>query len=82
MKALLGSQDSWDVVQEGFEELENTTGYSAAQNKVLKETQSKDKTTLYMLYRAADEAIFEKIVGASTSKEAWDILEKVFKGAV
>jgi len=34
-----------------------------------------------MLYRAVDEAIFEKIVGASTSKEAWDILEKVFKGA-
>ena len=35
-----------------------------------------------MLYRAVDEAIFEKIVGASTSKEAWDLLEKVFKGAV
>jgi len=34
-----------------------------------------------MLYRAVDESIFEKIVGgASTSKEEWDILEKVFKG--
>jgi gag-polypeptide of LTR copia-type len=27
------------------------------------------------------ESGFEKIVGATTSKEAWDILEKVFKGA-
>jgi len=35
-----------------------------------------------MLYRAVDEAIFELIAGASTSKEAWDILEKVFKDAV
>jgi len=38
MKFLMGSQDFWEVVQEGFEEPENTTGYSAIQNKVLKET--------------------------------------------
>ncbi|XP_068475202.1 uncharacterized protein [Phaseolus vulgaris] len=82
MKVLLGSTYSWEVVQEGFEEPKNTTGYSAAQNKVLKETRSKDKTTLYMLYQAVEEAIFEKTVGASTSKEAWDILEKVLKGAI
>jgi gag-polypeptide of LTR copia-type len=34
-----------------------------------------------MLFRAVDESGFEKIAGATTSKEAWDILEKVFKGA-
>ena len=33
-----------------------------AQNKMLKETQSKDKTALYMLYRAVNESIFKKIV--------------------
>jgi len=55
----------WEVVQQGFEEPEETT-----QNKVLKETRSKHKAALYMLYRVVDEAIFEKIVGASTSKEA------------
>jgi len=81
-KTLLGSQDFWEVVQQGFEELENTTGYLVAQKKMLKETRSKDKATLYMLYRVVDEAIFEKIVGASTLKEAWDIFGKVFKGAV
>jgi hypothetical protein len=32
-----------------------------------------------MLFRAVDESGFEKIAGATTSKEAWDILEKVFK---
>nr|KYP41490.1 hypothetical protein KK1_037137 [Cajanus cajan] len=63
MKALLGSQDAWEVVQEGLEEPENTTGYSAAQNKTLKETRSKDKAALYILYRAVDESGFEKIVG-------------------
>jgi hypothetical protein len=56
-------------------------GFSAAQNKALKETRSKDKAALYMLFRAVDESGFEKIANANTSKEAWDILEKVFKGA-
>ena len=41
MKALLGSQDAWEVVEEGFEEPTNTTGYTAAQTKVLKEMRSK-----------------------------------------
>ena len=34
-----------------------------------------------MLFRAVDELGFEKIASATTSKEAWDILKKVFKGA-
>jgi gag-polypeptide of LTR copia-type/Domain of unknown function (DUF4219) len=81
MKALLGSQDAWEVVEEGFEEPTNITGYTAAQNKALKEARSKDKAALYLLFRAVDESGFAKIVGATTSKETWDILEKVFKGA-
>jgi gag-polypeptide of LTR copia-type len=48
---------------------------------VLKEARSKDNAALYMLLRAVDELGFEKIAGATTSKEAWNILEKVFKGA-
>ena len=79
MKALLISQDAWEVVEEGFEEQKDTTGYTATQNKVLKELRSKDKATLYMLFRAVDESGFEKITRATTSKEAWDTLEKVFK---
>jgi len=31
----------------GFEESDNTTGYSTTQNKVLEETRSKDKAILY-----------------------------------
>ena len=81
MKALLRSLDAWDVTRDGFEEPTNVGGYTAAQNKVLKETRSKDKMALYMLFRAVDESDFEKIVGSTTSKEAWDTLEKVFKGA-
>jgi gag-polypeptide of LTR copia-type len=66
-----------DCGQEGYYE-EN--GQSSQQNKALKEPRSKDKAVLYMLFHAVDESGFEKIAGATTSKEAWDILEKVFQG--
>ena len=68
------------MVDEGFEEPNDTTGYTVKQNKALKELRSKDKATLYILFRAVDESGFEKIVRATTSKEGWDTLEKVFKG--
>ena len=70
MKALLGSQDTWEVVEEGFEEPNDTMGYTVAQNKALKKARSKDKVALYMLFRAVDESNFEKIARATTSKEA------------
>ena len=65
MRALLGAQDTMTMNQ----------------LKALKETRMKDKTALYFLFQAVDESGFEKIVGATTSKEAWETLQKVFKGA-
>ena len=52
MKALLGSQDAWEVVEEGLEDP--------------KEVRSKDKGALYMLFRAVDESDFEKLASATT----------------
>ncbi|XP_068497462.1 uncharacterized protein [Phaseolus vulgaris] len=52
MKVLLGSQDSWEVVQEE------------------------------VLMRQFFRRLNHIIDGASNSKEAWDILEKMFKGAI
>jgi len=50
MKALLGSQDAWEVVEEGYEEPANTTGYNVNQMKVLKETRAKEKAALYIVF--------------------------------
>nr|KYP75006.1 Retrovirus-related Pol polyprotein from transposon TNT 1-94 [Cajanus cajan] len=80
MKALLGSQDNWDVVENGYEEPVTTEGYTNAQLNALKVARAKDKAALYLLYRAVDESGFEKIANAKSSKEAWDILEKAKKG--
>ncbi|GJZ84260.1 hypothetical protein Tco_0649599 [Tanacetum coccineum] len=36
--------------------------------------------SLYLLFQSMDKSSFEKIAGASTTKEAWDTLEKAYKG--
>ena len=35
---------------------------------------------MYALYQAVDDAGLEKLANATTSKEAWEILEKTYKG--
>ncbi|GJZ27480.1 retrovirus-related pol polyprotein from transposon TNT 1-94 [Tanacetum coccineum] len=81
MRVLLGAQDVWELVETGYTETVATATLVGNDLKVLKETRKKDKTTLYLLFKAVDESGFEKIAGAKTSKEAWDILEREFKGA-
>ena len=70
-------QEKWKVVEDGFEEPANTVNWS---NNQLKEALVKYKAALYILYQAVDKFGFEKIASVKSSKEAWDILEKVYKG--
>ena len=70
MKALLGSHEVWEVVENGNQEPEDVGEMTIAQIAKLKTTRAKDKTALYVLYRAVDESGFEKIANAMSSKEA------------
>ncbi|XP_077221918.1 uncharacterized protein LOC143855721 [Tasmannia lanceolata] len=81
MKALLGSQDLWDVIENGYTEPENESVLTNAQKEALKTLRKKDKAALYLIYRALDEGTFEKVAAATTSNEAWDMLNNAFKGA-
>nr|GEW86789.1 hypothetical protein [Tanacetum cinerariifolium] len=83
MKALLGAQDAWEFVTTEYEEPTDAEigAMNANRLKALKEKRMKDKTALYLLFQSVDESGFEKIAGASTAKQAWDKLEKAYKGA-
>nr|GEZ31918.1 reverse transcriptase [Tanacetum cinerariifolium] len=48
--------------------------------KSFKEKPMKANTALFLLFQPVDELSFEKIASASTTKEAWDKLEKAYKG--
>jgi gag-polypeptide of LTR copia-type len=80
---LLGAEDVWDLVESGYNEPNTVTlaAMTANQMKVLKETRTRDKTALYLLFQAVDESGFENIADATRSKETWDVLEKSYKGA-
>lgn len=67
MKALLGSQDVWDIVEKGYNE----------PNDVNK---SKDQKAHTIIPQGLDETMLGKLASATTSKESWDILQKNFEG--
>ncbi|GJU66864.1 retrovirus-related pol polyprotein from transposon TNT 1-94 [Tanacetum coccineum] len=83
IRALLGAQDVWESVTTWYEEPITTKigAMSANHIKAWKEKHMKDKRALYLLFQSVDESGFEKITGATTEKEAWKTLEKVYKGA-
>jgi Domain of unknown function (DUF4219)/gag-polypeptide of LTR copia-type len=81
IKALLGAQDVWDIVETWYVEPEKPSTLTMPQMKALKEKRVADKTTLYILYQGVDEARFKKIAGATTFNEAWGILQTAYKGA-
>ncbi|KAK4253218.1 hypothetical protein QN277_010548 [Acacia crassicarpa] len=81
MKALLGSQDVWEMVEKGYNEPQEGATLSQAQRDSLKDSRKRDKKALYLIYQGLDEDAFEKISKATTAKEAWEKLQTSYKGA-
>ena len=74
MKALLGSQDVWEIVEKSYMEPGDESMLSQNQRNVLQASKKKDQMTLSFIHQALDEQTFEKIASATTSKQAWEIL--------
>lgn len=84
MKVLLGSQDMWEIVDQGYkeptkEELQTDESPEGVE-KALKELRKKDQKALFLIFQTLEEGNFEKVSSCSTSKEAWDILQNSFRG--
>ncbi|XP_075104834.1 uncharacterized protein LOC142178917 [Nicotiana tabacum] len=69
MKALLGAYDVWEPTESGVDEAED----AAATNK-------KDQKALTLIHQGLDDKMFEKVANATTSEQAWEILQTSFKG--
>ena len=78
MKTFFCSQDLWDIVEEGFTIPTDNSTLTAE----LKENKPKDSKALYILQQAMDDAIFPRIMDATSSKDAWNILQEEFQGSV
>ena len=73
MKALLASQDLWEIVEYGFEELADETEFNAltqGEKDLLKNNRKKDSKARVLLYLAVDQSMFPRLAAAKTANEA------------
>eukprot|EP00253_Pinus_taeda_P013567 PITA_13567 len=83
MKALFACQDSWELVEDGFDEPTNETEFNRltqGEKDLLKNNRKKDAKAIVFLYQALDKSVFPRIAGAKTSKEAWQTLKIAYQG--
>ena len=83
MRVLFRYQDLWDLVNIGFNKVTDSKEFEAPSKKQkdsLKTSLKNIKKTLYAIFQALDESIFEKILKAEIVKEAWVTLQKLYKG--
>uniref|UniRef100_A0A251TCA0 Putative copia protein n=1 Tax=Helianthus annuus TaxID=4232 RepID=A0A251TCA0_HELAN len=78
MKVLLESQDLWTIVEEGYTEI--ATGAPENEQNIYKEKIKRDKKALHIIFQAVNETVFERIATCRTSKDAWEVLHKAYRG--
>ncbi|KAJ0795822.1 putative RNA-directed DNA polymerase [Helianthus annuus] len=78
MKVLLESQDLWTIVEEGYNQ--PASGAPESDQNTYKENIKKDKKALHIIFQAASDMVFERIAVCQTSKEAWNVLHKTYRG--
>ncbi|XP_070016986.1 uncharacterized protein [Nicotiana sylvestris] len=76
MKVILGSQDVWEIVDRGYAKLDNEDALPHNEKEVLAKTRKKDQQALTLIHQCLD----DKVADATTSKEAWEILQNSLQG--
>ncbi|PKA48108.1 hypothetical protein AXF42_Ash015871 [Apostasia shenzhenica] len=80
MKAILGSQGVWSLVENDFEEPDDEITLTQAQRDALEKIRKKDQSALTIIHQSIGDDMFRKIANATSSKQAWDILQMNFEG--
>ena len=83
MKALFSSKDSWELVENGFQEPIDAIVYNALtqeENDVLRDNKNKDSKSIFYIFQAVHEIILARIAVTMKSKQAWDTLHKAYQG--
>ena len=79
MKVIFEMQDVLDIIMAGLQELEKDAG--EAQKRMFRESKKLDYKAIFLIHQCMDPQKFAKIVSATSAKQAWDILAKVYVGS-
>jgi hypothetical protein len=78
MKVIFMYQHMLEVVNDGVPVLaRNATDMQHAANK---DAKKKDGKTMFLMHQFVSNEIFQKIMHYESSKETWDVLEKLYFG--
>ena len=74
MKAILGAQGVWGIVEKGYVEPKSIETLEQAQKDALERVGKKDECALTIIHQGLDDEMFEKIVNETNSKQVWETL--------
>ncbi|KAK4386398.1 putative disease resistance protein [Sesamum angolense] len=81
MKTYFQSQKLWELVEEGVTLPEDSSTSSSAEKGKLENKKAKDSEALYYIQTTVADHIFPRISVATSTKEAWSILQKEYQGS-
>ncbi|XP_026458702.1 uncharacterized protein LOC113359251 [Papaver somniferum] len=80
MKILFMSQDVWEIVESGYDEIEDTSTLDQDQKNLLKESRKKNAKASMYIQQGDGDTILPRVIHFPKAKEAWDILQKEYGG--
>ena len=76
VKVFLRGHGVWESVEKGYTPPHDEVVLSQDEENALVETKQKDQLALTFIYVALDEGMLKKVVDVTTTKQAWEILQK------